>query len=244
MLHEVALDDALDQQEHKARLFPGWGDPHIGLPMGAANLHHTGNHLALDQFDFDGMVQVGKAGIQVRQMLTGFIRSCKPRGNLSVTAVAVGENALRLYLPTMDLGQQPHPGKNLRQTGRQREAVGDIMIPTRTTLELEPSALQSTPACCTQAVSFFAIFLHRWMAASRDGTHQRGLPSAVRAFIACWRSRCHLWGTDQQCLEELCCRDRVGAESLVLLHELLFQTRTFGGGEHPQVILWQSAIES
>jgi hypothetical protein len=55
-------------------------------------------------------------------------------GNLGETVVAVRENALRPYLPTMDLGQQPHPGKNLRQAGRQGEEVGDIMIATRTTL--------------------------------------------------------------------------------------------------------------
>jgi len=108
VLHDVALDDALDQQEHEAHLFPGWDDPHTGLPMGAANLHHAGDHL--------------------------LIRSCKPIGNPGVTAVAVGENALRLYLLTMDLGQQPHPGKNLRHAGRQGEAVGDIMIATRTML--------------------------------------------------------------------------------------------------------------
>ncbi len=62
-------------------------------------------------------------------------------GNLGVTSGAHGKYGLGLYLPTMDLGQQPHPGKNLRQTGRQGEAVGDIMIATRTTLELEPSPL-------------------------------------------------------------------------------------------------------
>src|SRR5215467_16253533 len=75
------------------------------------------------------------------------------------------------------------------------------MIATRTTLELEPSPLQSTHACSTQAGSFGAVFLHRWVAASRDGTHQRWLPSAVRAFLAFWRSLCRLWGTEQPFLE-------------------------------------------
>src|SRR5215469_10718277 len=101
---------------------------------------------------------------------------CKPKGKLGVTAGAVGENALRQYLLTMDLGQQPHPGKHLRQADRQGEAVGDIMIATRATLELEPSALQSTRACCTQAVSCGAVLLHRGLAASRYGTHQRWQP--------------------------------------------------------------------
>src|SRR5215469_565345 len=168
---------------------------------------------------------------------------CKPRGNLGVTAGAVGENALRLDLLTMDLGQQPHPGQHLRQADRQGEAVGDIMIATRATLEIEPSALQSTRACCTQAVSCGAVLLHRGLAASRDGPRKLWLPAALRAFIAFWRSPCPLWGTDHPFLEKLCCRDRVGAESLVLLQELLVQILTRGGREDSQAILRQSAIE-
>ncbi len=136
---------------------------------------------------------------------------CEPRCTFHMTGSVADRYDLWLQFPTPYPGKQPHPSEDLRHRRRQDYAVGDIMISTWTKLELEPSPLQSTRACCNQAVSFFAVLLHRWTAASR-------------AFIAFWRSPCPLWGTDHQFLEELCCRDRVGAESLVLLQELLFQT--------------------
>jgi hypothetical protein len=43
--------------------------------MGATNLRHTSDHLALDQVDLDGVVHVGKGGVQVRQMVTSFIQT-------------------------------------------------------------------------------------------------------------------------------------------------------------------------
>src|SRR5215469_2849664 len=48
---------------------------------------------------------------------------------------------------------------------------------------------------------------------------------------------------DQPLLEKLCCRDRKGPQSQVLMHELLLQAQAFGGGEHPQVIMSQSSVE-
>ena len=92
-------------------------------------------------------------------------------GNPGVTAGTRDTYGLRLYLPTMDLGQQPHPGKDLRHGGRQGEAVGTSMIATRTTLELEPSPLQSTHAPSNQAVYSLAALDHRWLADNRDGCH-------------------------------------------------------------------------
>src|SRR5215469_4290587 len=151
-----------------------------------------------------------------------FLRaSCHLIDHPAGTGQAVGKSSLRLSLPTLDPAHQPHPGEHLRQGAGQGEVVGDIVIAPCIKLQLQPSPLQSTHACCTQAVSFCAVLLHRWMAASRDGTHQRWLPSAVRAFIAFWRSLCHLWGTDQPFLEELSCCDRAGSQSLVLARELL-----------------------
>jgi hypothetical protein len=58
------------------------------------------------------------------------------------TPGASAKSSLRLYLPTLELGQQPYPGKDLRHGGRQGEAVGNIMIPSCPKLELEPPPLQ------------------------------------------------------------------------------------------------------
>ncbi len=42
---------------------------------------------------------------------------------------AIGrDHVLQLYLPTLDLAQQPHPGEDLRQGEGQGEVVGDVVI--------------------------------------------------------------------------------------------------------------------
>ena len=69
----------------------------------------------------------------------------------------------------------------------QDEAVGDIMIATWTQLEPEPSPFQSTHAPSNRTVSCSAALVQRWVVASRYGSHQRWLPSAVRTCIAFWR---------------------------------------------------------
>ncbi len=88
------------------------------------------------------------------------------------------------------------------------------MIATWTKLELEPSALQSTPALSTQAVSCPAADLHRGVGSNREGCHLLGHSS-----LACWRCPSPLWSMEQSRLEKVGCCDRRGPHSLVLPYE-------------------------
>ena len=72
-LDDGALDDAVDQQDHEADLFAGWGNLHERPPMGAVQGGHTPDQLTFYQFGLDRGVQVGKGGVQVRYMLARLI---------------------------------------------------------------------------------------------------------------------------------------------------------------------------
>lgn len=74
VLDDGAIDDAVDQQEHEADLFAGWGHSHERPLMGAAQGGHTSKQRPFHQFGFDRMVQVGKGGVQVGQMLARFVQ--------------------------------------------------------------------------------------------------------------------------------------------------------------------------
>src|SRR5215467_14067437 len=113
--------------------------------------------------------------------------SCELRCNLHVTGVVADRYDLYLPFPTLYPGKQPHPREDLRHRSRQDKAVGDIMIATRTQLELEPSPFQSTHAPSNRTVSCSAALVHRWAVVSRYGSRKLWLPSAVRTCIAFWR---------------------------------------------------------
>ena len=74
VLDDFAIDDAVDEQEHEADLFAGWGNPHEGSLMGATQSSYTPNQRPFHQFGLDRMVQVGKGGVEVGQMLARFMQ--------------------------------------------------------------------------------------------------------------------------------------------------------------------------
>ena len=70
------------------------------------------------------------------------LSSCKLIDHPDVTGHAVGKSSLRLYLPTLDLAHQPHPGQDLRHGAGQGEVVRDIVIAACATLLFQTPPFQ------------------------------------------------------------------------------------------------------
>jgi len=72
MLHDFAIHDALDPQEHEA-YFPARGsNAHVRPLVGSMHCHHTSDELAIAQLGLDDMVHIGEGGSHVWQMVTRF----------------------------------------------------------------------------------------------------------------------------------------------------------------------------
>src|SRR6266699_2849730 len=106
------------------------------------------------------------------QALARLIESCKLIDHPGVTGFAVGKSSLRLFLPTLDPAQQPHPGKHLRQGERQGEDVGNIVITTWTKFLFETPPLQGTHAPLPQGDGGSATLVQP----SRGGDGDGGRP--------------------------------------------------------------------
>src|SRR5215472_7656112 len=105
------------------------------------------------------------------QALARLRASCQLLDYPGVTGFAVGKSSLRLYLPTLDPAQKPHPGKHLRHGERQGEEVGDIVITTWTKFLFETPPLQGTHAPLTQGAGGSAALVQASRGGDGDGSH-------------------------------------------------------------------------